>query len=69
MGSSMEPARDSLLSACSCDLYLILTYRLGARSRAAALHRNTVWSTNSTKMSTFELLELLVPPSAIPVKS
>lgn len=68
MGSSVEPARDSLLSACSCDLYFIRTYGLGAGSRAAVLHRNTVWSTTSPGMSTPELLELLVPPSAIPMK-
>lgn len=41
MGSSLEPARDSLLSVNSCYLYFIRTYELGARSRAAVLYKNT----------------------------
>lgn len=42
MESSLEPARDSLLSVNSCDLYFIHTYGLGAKSRAAVLYKNTV---------------------------
>ena len=41
MGSLLEPVRDSLLSVNSCDLYLIHTYGLRARSRAAVLYKNT----------------------------
>ena len=42
MGSLLEPARDSLLSVNSCDLYFILTYGLVARSKAAVLYKNTI---------------------------
>lgn len=41
-GTCLEPARDSLLSVNSCDLYFIHTYRRGARSRAAVLYRSTL---------------------------
>lgn len=48
MGSSLEPARDSLLSVNSRDLYFIHTYGLGARSKAAVLYRNTAGRRGTT---------------------